>query len=167
MTKLAKIIRKALPAAMVTATMLGASPAFAGVDVNTTNGLTSAGPGLALHGYDAVAYFTEKKPLRGQAMYSATHRDATYRFASKANLETFQANPQKYVPQYGGFCAYGVSVGAKFDGDPTLWKVVDGKLYLNLNPEIQKKWEKDISGSIVKADQKWTVIKDKTSAELK
>ena len=140
--------------------------ALAGADVNTTRGLTSDGPGLALRGYDPVAYFTEGKPVLGQAKYSAAHNEATYRFATKANLRMFKADPEKYVPQYGGFCAYGVSVGAKFDGDPHLWRIVDGKLYLNLNPQVQKLWEKDIPGHIINADENWKVIQHKTPAEL-
>ena len=99
-----------------------------------------------------MAYFTDGKPVIGQATYTATYHEATYQFAIAAHLQTFQANPTQYVPQYGGFCAYGVAVGAKFDGDPTLWTIVDGKLYVNLNPAIQEQWEKDIPGHITKAD---------------
>jgi YHS domain-containing protein len=143
------------------------SPAsVAGADVNTTHGLTLEGPGLALRGYDPVAYFTEGKPVVGNATYTATYNNATYRFASEAHLKTFKASPAQYVPQYGGFCAFGVGVGAKFDGDPALWKIEDDNLYLNLSPDIQEQWEKDISGYITKADTNWPVIKDKAPAEL-
>ena len=79
----------------------------------------------------------------------------------------FEANPGRYAPQYGGYCAFGVSVGAKFDGDPTLFRVVDGKLYFNLNPEIQTKWLKDIYGNIANANGNWAKIRDKSLAELK
>ncbi len=137
-----------------------------GVDVNTTQGLTLAGPGLALRGYDPVAYFTEGKPVIGTATYTATHHEATYRFATEANLDAFKANPDQYVPQYGGFCAFGVAVGAKFDGDPELWRIENGKLYLNLNPDIQEQWEKDLAGNLVKADKKWPGIKDRAPADL-
>jgi hypothetical protein len=82
-----------------------------------------------------------------------------------SSLQAFKAHPERYVPQYGGFCAFGVSVGAKFDGDPQLWKIVDGKLYLNLNPDIQEQWEKDIPSHIGKADKHWPAIKDTTPAE--
>ncbi|ETW94440.1 MAG: hypothetical protein ETSY1_34825 [Candidatus Entotheonella factor] len=147
--------------------MFGRSPTDrAGADVNTTQGLTLAGPGLAMRGYDPVAYFTEGKPAIGTATYTATHNGATYRFATEEHLKTFKANPENYVPQYGGFCAFGVTVGAKFDGDPALWKIVDGKLYLNLNPDIQEQWEKDIAGHITKADKGWPTIKDKAAADL-
>ena len=142
------------------------SVARSGADVNTTQGLTLAGPGLALRSYDPVAYFTEGKPVIGTATYTATHNGATYRFASQENLEVFKSNPDKYVPQYGGFCAFGVAVGAKFDGDPELWKIEDGKLYLNLNPDIQEQWAKDIPGQIAKADKNWPGIKDIAPADL-
>ena len=138
----------------------------AGVDVNTTQGLTLAGPGLALRGYDPVAYFTDGKPVIGTATYTAIHNGATYRFATEENLKAFSANPEHYVPQYGGYCAFGVAVGAKFDGDPELWKIVDDKLYLNLNPDIQEQWEKDVAGHITKAGTNWPVIKDKAPADL-
>ena len=151
--------------AMATA-VFGATAAQAGPDVNVSSGFTVKGPGLAVHGYDVVAYFTEAEPTVGRAKFSTVHNDATYRFASRANLEAFEANPEKYVPQYGGFCAYGVAVGAKFDGDPRLWKIVDGKLYLNLNEEIQATWEEDIPGHVEDADDNWRKIAHKTPAEL-
>jgi YHS domain-containing protein len=147
--------------------LFGQSPVVAaGLDVNTTQGLTLAGPGLALRGYDPVAYFAEGKPVIGKAMYTATYNKAAYQFATEANLQAFKANPEKYVPQYGGFCAFGASVGAKFDADPQLWKIVADKLYLNLNPDIQEQWEKDIPRHISKADKHWPAIKDKVPAEL-
>jgi YHS domain-containing protein len=147
--------------------LFGRSPVVqAGADVNTTHGLTLAGPGLALRGYDPVAYFTAGKPVIGTATYTATYNGAAYQFATEAHLQAFKANPAQYVPQYGGFCAFGVAVGAKFDGDPELWRVEDGKLYLNLNPDIQEQWEKDIPGHIAKANTNWPAIKDKAPADL-
>ena len=138
----------------------------AATETNVTNGLTLKGPGLAVHGYDVVAYFTEGAPTRGFSKYSTVYEDATYRFSSQAHLDTFEKSPEKYVPQYGGYCAFGVSVGAKFDGDPNLWRIVDGKLYLNLNEDIQKTWEKNIPSNIKKADRNWQKIAKKTPAEL-
>lgn len=135
--------------------------------VNTSQGLTLAGPPLAIRGYDAVAYFTDGRPTLGSAEFSVAHDGATYRFASKANLKTFKKSPDRYAPQFGGFCAFGVSVGAKFDGDPTLWKIVDGKLYLNLNQDIQGNWLKDLDGNIRKADSNWSKIRDVAPASLK
>jgi YHS domain-containing protein len=94
-----------------------AAPAFAGAEVNTTPGAVlvagKPAPGLAVHGFDVVAYFTEGRPVQGDAAFAAVHKEATYRFASQAHLDAFKANPVKYVPAYGGYCAYGVSVGAK------------------------------------------------------
>jgi YHS domain-containing protein len=122
--------------------------------------------GLALHGYDPVAYFTEGKPVKGKTDITAEYDSATYRFATAANLAMFQSDPGKYAPQYGGYCAYGTALGKKFDGDPNVWKVVDGKLYLNVNPKVSKLWGKDIPGFIEKADANWPQIKDKTAAEV-
>lgn len=143
-----------------------ATSAFGGADTNTSNGGTIKGSGLAVHGYDVVGFFTENRPVKGSAKFSLVHNDATYRFTSQDNLDTFENDPSRYAPQYGGFCAYGVSVGAKFDGDPEYWKIVDGKLYLNLNSDIQKTWLKDISGNNKKASKNWRKIKLKTPAEL-
>jgi YHS domain-containing protein len=112
-------------------------------------------PGLAVHGYDVVSYVTDGKPLQGTADFSVIHNDATYRFASKSNLATFEANPDRYVPGYGGFCAYGVSVGALFDGDPRYWKIVDGKLYLNLDQGIAEAFNKDVQDALRKAEANW------------
>jgi hypothetical protein len=134
---------------------------------NVTSGKTLVGgkpaPGLALHGYDAVAYFNRGKPIAGHADIALANEDATYRFASKSNLDAFAANPARYKPQFGGFCAFGASVGAKFDGDPTVWKIVDGKLYLNLDTGIQKEWVKDIPGNIQKADTNWKTLADQAA----
>lgn len=147
-----------------------ATPAFAGPEVNTApGGVLVAGepaPGLAVHGFDVVAYFTEGKPVQGDAEFAAVHKDATYRFASKENLDAFQANPGKYAPAYGGYCAYGVSVGAKFDGDPRYWKVVDGRLYLNLDEGIQQAWLKDVPGAIKKAEANWPDLAGKQPSEI-
>ena len=143
-----------------------ATGAFAAAETNVSSGLTIKGPGLAVRGFDVVAYFTQGQPTVGRAEFSTVYKDATYRFASQEHLDAFAADPAAYTPQYGGYCAFGVSVGAKFDGDPQLWKIVDGKLYLNLNENIQKTWLKDIPGNIKKADRKWTKIAHKTPQEL-
>jgi len=147
--------------------LLSPASAVGAHHVNTSTGMTLAGAPLAIHGYDAVAYFTEGRALIGKATFTATYNGAAYRFSSQANKDKFERNPERYAPQFGGFCAFGVSVGAKFDGDPTLFRVVDNKLYLNLNPEIQATWQKDIPGNIAKAEQNWTRIRDKAPAELK
>ena len=121
-------------------------------------------PGLV--GYDPVAYFTDGKPMRGSGYHVTAHEGVTYAFTSKEHQKMFEANPQKYLPAYGGYCAYGVAVGKKFVIDPEAWKIVDGVLYLNLDKDIQKKWEKDIPGYIKKAEANWPKIKDKVPGDL-
>lgn len=110
---------------------------------------------LAVNGYDPVAYFTEKRPVKGSSKFEYKYKDATWRFASQENLDKFRANPEKYAPRYGGYCAWAVSQGYTAKGDPEYWKIVDGKLYLNYNADVQKRWEKDIPGFISKADRHW------------
>jgi len=143
-----------------------ASPAFAVNELNTSSGLTTAGAPLALHGFDPVAYFTEGKPVLGNSKLAAAANGASYYFSSQANLDMFKANPAKYAPQYGGYCAFGVSVAKKFDGDPNQWKIVDGKLYLNLNADIAEKFNADVPGNLKKAEGNWPKIQDKAPAAL-
>lgn len=160
------IFRNFAAALAVMAGLFAAAGAFAGSETNISTGLTFKGPGLAVHGYDVVAYFTQNTPTLGRAKYSAVHKDARYRFASKEHLDAFKADPEAYVPQYGGYCAFGVSVGAKFDGNPRRWKIVGGKLYLNLNEDVRNTWLKDIPGNIKKADGNWKKIVHKTPQQL-
>lgn len=132
--------------------------AFALDEQNTSRGGTLAGPGLAAHGYDVVSFFSGQ-PVIGDDKFALAHNGATYRFANQADLDTFKSDPAKYEPAYGGYCAYGAALSKKFDGDPRFWKVVAGRLYLNLNGDIQAKWSEDVSGNIKKADGNWTKIK--------
>lgn len=143
-----------------------ANPALAAYEVNTSPGFTAAGVPLALHGFDPVAYFTQKAPTHGKADFTAKHEGAAYYFSTEENLRAFKANPSKYVPAYGGYCAYGVSVGKKFDGDPRFWKIVDGKLFLNLNAEIASAFEADVDGAVKKANTRWPKIKSKAPSSL-
>jgi YHS domain-containing protein len=136
-----------------------AAPALAVDEVNVSTGATIAGPGLAVHGHDVVAYFTDGTPTLGSDEFATVYQHATYRFASQENLDAFEADPAKYAPAYGGFCAYGVAVGKKFDGDPRFWRVVDGRLYLNLNRDIQAKWADDIPGNVAEANTNWAEIR--------
>jgi YHS domain-containing protein len=101
--------------------------------------------GLMIRGYDPVAYFTEGRPVPGNPDISLEYKDAKYLFSSAQNRDAFNADPEKYAPQYGGYCAFGVYEGKKFDIDPASWRIVDGKLYFNLNPVILEMWSKDIS----------------------
>jgi YHS domain-containing protein len=113
---------------------------------------------LAVGGYDAVAYFTEHKPVKGDDRFSLEHQGAKWLFASAANRDAFAADPKRYAPQYGGYCAWAVSEGSTASADPKLWKIVDGKLYLNYDAGVQQKWERDIPGHIRKADQNWPSV---------
>ena len=110
---------------------------------------------LAVGGYDPVAYFKAGRPVAGNDQFSLQHKGATWRFSSKENLDAFRANPAAFAPQYGGYCAWAAAQGGTASGDPEVWKIVNGKLYLNYDRSVQAKWEKDIPGFIAKADRKW------------
>ena len=120
----------------------------------------------AVQGYDVVSYQTGKRPVRGSGHFTANYDGATYIFASKANLDTFNKDPQRYAPAYNGYCAFGVSVGKKFVADPEIYRVVDNRLYLNLDANIQDDWLKDVSGRIKSADTQWRKIENKDPASL-
>lgn len=112
----------------------------------------------AVGGFDTVAYFTEGKPVEGSSSFESEYKGATFRFANADNKALFDAEPAKYVPQYGGHCAWAVSQGYTAKGDPNYWRIVDGKLYLNYNAQVQKDWEQDIPGFIDAADSNWPVL---------
>ncbi|MBE9609538.1 YHS domain-containing (seleno)protein [Chitinilyticum piscinae] len=135
-------------------------------DENSTAAVNVDAQGVGLQGYDPVAYFTDKAPVLGNSAYKASHNGVTYHFASKAHRDQFTANPAHYAPQFGGFCAMGVALDKKLDGDPQAWKIVDGKLYLNVNKEVQKKWLEDVPGNLKKANMEWPQIKDKAPKDL-
>ena len=124
------------------------------------------GRGVMLRGYDPVAYFTDGKPTQGVATFTASHNGATYHFANAANRDAFAKEPDKYAPVYGGFCAYGVANGFKVDGDPKVWKIVDGRLYVNINRSIGRRFEADPKGYIVQAEAKWPDMRDKSPDEV-
>jgi YHS domain-containing protein len=111
--------------------------------------------GVAGGGYDVVSYFKGGEPRRGEAKFATNWKGATWRFASQANLDAFKADPEKYAPQYGGYCAYAVSRGYTAKGEPEAWTVVDGKLYLNYSLDVRKTWADDIPGNIAKANGNW------------
>ncbi|MEQ8969294.1 MAG: YHS domain-containing (seleno)protein [Coleofasciculus sp. C1-SOL-03] len=114
--------------------------------------------GVAIKGTDPVAYFTEGQPLPGRAEFEYEWQGATWRFASAENRDLFANNPEQYAPEYGGYCAWAVSQGYTAPIDPNAWKIVDGKLYLNFNRQIQQRWEKDIPGHIAQANQNWPQV---------
>lgn len=113
----------------------------------------------AIGGYDPVAYFSVKMPVKGAKELATEWNGATWYFSSESNLNAFKAEPLKYVPQYGGYCAYGTAEGHKAPTQPDAWTIVDGKLYLNYNLEVKRYWMEDQAKLIVKADSNWTVIK--------
>ena len=111
--------------------------------------------GAAIKGYDPVAYFEQKQPVKGSPQYSYDWMNAKWLFASAQNRDKFAAAPEQYAPKYGGYCAYAVSQGHTAPVDPAAWSIIDGKLYLNYSKDVQKKWEQDRAGYIQKAEQNW------------
>ena len=111
--------------------------------------------GLAIKGYDPVAYFEDGKPEKGNPAYQFQWKGATWRFASAAHRDAFAKEPDRYAPQYGGFCAYGVSEGHTAPIDPEAWTIIEGKLYLNYDKQVRENWKKDTKGRIQKADRNW------------
>lgn len=117
-------------------------------EIFTTNG-------VAINGYDPVSYFTDGKPVPGQAGITAEWKGATFRFASQAHRATFVADPGQYAPQYGGFCAYGLARGYKATTEPQAFTIVGGKLFLNYDDEVQQTWRADVAGYVKQADHNW------------
>jgi YHS domain-containing protein len=148
-------------AAALAALAATALPAQAQAQAQSSAALNLSADGVAIKGYDPVAYFTMNKPVKGSPSFVAKHEGATYWFANAEHQQAFTAQPAKYVPQYGGYCAFGVAKGAKPDIDPTAFAVVDGKLYLNLNPDVQSRWLKDVPGFIKTADENWKSLATK------
>ena len=115
--------------------------------------------GLAIDGYDPVAYFTEQKPVKGSAQFRSDFQGSTFQFASAVHREAFVADPSKYVPQYGGYCAYGMAKGYKASIDPAAFTVVGDKLYLNYSETVRSQWLTDVPSYIQKADANWPDVK--------
>jgi len=160
-------MKKPIVLAAVVLLSAGASlTAQAADEHNTVPGLTAAGAPLGLHGVDPVAFVELGNRLEGSAVHTAIHDGVAYYFVSEANLEAFEKSPGRYVPQNGGFCTFGVSVGKKFDGDPQFADVRDGKLYVFLNEEIFRMYQEDPKGTIAKAERNWRRIQSTAAAEL-
>ena len=137
--------------------LLAAAPALAKEPPVYTALFSRAAAG----GHDVVAYFSEGRPVPGDRRFVHAWNGAEWRFASAANRDAFAAAPEKYAPQYGGYCAWAVSQGYTASGDPQYWKIVDGKLYLNYDAGVQQKWERDIPGFIAAANRNWPTVLDK------
>jgi YHS domain-containing protein len=118
------------------------------------------GTGYAVSGYDVVSYF-DGGPKPGKKEFVTTHNGTKFAFSTEANLKKFQANPAKFTPAYDGHCAFGVAQGGKVPGNPTLWKIVSGKLYLNITKSVQEDWEADIPGNLKKSRVNWKKLESK------
>src|ERR1044071_3515638 len=121
--------------------------------INKTN------DGIALRGYDAVAYFAVDKAVEGSPRYEYVWQGAKWLFSSVENLEKFKAAPETYAPQFGGYCSFAVSKGYTANGDPNAWKIVDGKLYLNFSPEVKQMWEMEQEQRIQQGEKNWADFK--------
>jgi len=116
--------------------------------------------GVAIKGYDVVAYFLRERPIKGSPAIAATYGDATFRFASEENRQRFLENPEAYLPAYGGYCSLGVSNGYKDDMHPEAFEIVDGRLYFNLTPRIGRAWSREKDRYIARADENWPELLD-------
>ena len=139
-------------AVLATAAALGGAQAFFGSDDKTAY---FAEDGVAIRGYDPVAYFDQGEAAEGSAEHSLEWQGVTWQFASADHRRAFEQNPEKYAPAYGGFCAYAVAKDQLASIDPEAWKIVDGTLYLNYSKSIQEKWEQDIPGYLERAEMNW------------
>lgn len=117
--------------------------------------------GIAIHGYDPVSYHISGTPRQGDRSLRAEYGGGTFLFSSRENRDAFLATPERFVPAYGGFCSYGVRVGKKFDGDPQVWKMVDGRVFLQLDRGTQRVWLKDMHKNIAIAERLWPTVRER------
>lgn len=150
-------LKHALKSLVIVAVTAGAIAPLPGYAVKQTGGeYNTMYAGLGAKGYDVVAYFTDGKPAQGSADHEYVYGGVTWRFASQPHRDMFAANPEKYAPQYGGFCSWGAANGKLFDVDPVNgWTIVDGKLYLNFNADLNKTFTSDAAKLIPKAEKNW------------
>jgi hypothetical protein len=114
--------------------------------------------GLAVQGYDVVAYVTRGTAVRGRAEFEYRWRDAVWRFENAGHRDRFARSPEQYAPQFGGYCAWAVSRGYTADIDPEAWRIIDGRLYLNYSRRVQRMWEQDVPGNIAKGNANWPAV---------
>ena len=150
MFKAAVSVAVVLAVAVISTASLAAQPEI------YVNGQT----GIAINGYDAVAYFRQNRPVEGKAEHSLDWKGATWHFSSAENKAQFAANPEKFAPQYGGYCAFAVSYGSTASTDPQAWSIVDDKLYLNYSLGVRGRWKQDLEANIAKADRNWPKVLD-------
>ncbi|MEN9202277.1 MAG: YHS domain-containing (seleno)protein [Thermostichus sp. DG_1_6_bins_120] len=166
MGKMQGIVLSAMLAVGIPATLLIQTQPFR-VQAQTariTSEREAGGPfwapdGLAIRGYDPVAYFIDAQPVQGSAAHEWGWGGVTWRFANADNLERFRNNPERFAPQYGGFCAWAVAHNYLYPVDPFAWRIVESKLYLNANRRVQRNWERDIPELIKKADLNWPKLR--------
>jgi YHS domain-containing protein len=153
---------KSMKSLIAAATLLGAvsiaSSAHAVDEYNVSTGTTLSGAGVALRGDDAVALATGLKVMPGQARFTVEHDGVAYYFSSEETMKRFAASPKQYMPQYGGFCAFGVAIGKKLDARNRFAEIVNGRLYLFLNAVAFQKYQEDRSGTLAKAEKNWPVM---------
>ncbi|MDP5220647.1 YHS domain-containing (seleno)protein [Ruegeria sp. 2205SS24-7] len=149
----------AIASAIFAGLALSGTAAMAADEYNVSRGITAAGAPLGLHGVDPVEFIATANPVEGSAAFTAVHDDVAYYFTSEANMKAFEANPAAFLPQNGGYCTFGVSVGKKFDGDPEFHAVIEDKLYVFLNRAIFDEFNKDRAGTISKAENQWQDIR--------
>lgn len=145
---------------MLSMALVYASSASAGHDTETNSN------DVILAGHDVVAYFTQNKPVLGSAKYTAVYNGAIYQFSNKANRNSFREDPARYAPQYGGFCAYGMTFGKKFEIDGKAFEIVDGKLFVNKNRSVYKTWAKEIPKNIREANAQWPNVEHTHAKQL-
>lgn len=153
-------IKHSFTTLLTLSSLLIGSLSFAGTDTETDAN------GVILAGYDAVSYFTENAAVEGKAEFTAVHNNAIYRFSSAKNRNLFSVNAEKYQPQFGGFCAYGASLGKKFEVNGKAFEIVDGKLFVNKNEDVYETWVEDKTENISTANAEWLVIKDIAADDL-
>ena len=158
-------VRSILRFFVFSASISVASSAIAVDEYNVSKGVTAAGVPLGLHGVDAVALTSLSAVAEGNAAFTVKH-DGNYYFASQASADQFTANPHRYLPQYGGYCAFAVALGKKFDGDPMFADVVDDKLYLFVNDAVFQMYLADKDETLRKAEATWPKIRNKAVSEL-
>lgn len=148
------------------ASLLVQTSAYAVDEYNVSKGVTAAGVPLGLHGIDAVALTSLGAVAEGDAAFTVTYDGNAYYFASQESADVFSSDPEGYLPQYGGFCAFAVALGKKFDGDPMFADIVGGKLYLFVNDAVFQRYLEDREGTLARAEETWPTIRHKAVSEL-
>jgi YHS domain-containing protein len=160
MKNIALEIKAPLKTLLTLAGLLIGSLSFAGVDTEVDEN------GVILAGHDVVSYFTENAAVEGSSKFTAVHNEAIYYFSTSNNRDKFKATPEKFAPQYGGFCAYGAALGKKFDIDGKAFEILDGKLYVNKNLDVYETWVEDKAENVTEANKQWPVIANVAADKL-